>query len=80
MKQAIQLLLLGSFLLLSFTSFSQEEKVKLYVGLQASPNFSYRVLSNNTDDSNVDDQISYLNNREKAAIGFRIATVAGIQG
>jgi hypothetical protein len=48
-----------------------------YLGIQVSPNFTYRVLSNNTNDQAVDDLINFLNNREKAAPGYRIAANYG---
>ena len=76
MKKYLAFLLLN-FLLL--TGYAQNEKHPIYVGLQVSPNFSYRVLSNNSGESSVDDRISYLNNREEAAFGYRIAAVSGIR-
>ena len=74
MKQASLLFLM----LLTFRMvLAQEEKPAPYIGLQFSPNLTYRVLSNNTDNPAVDDQIEFLNNREKAALGFRVAVVGG---
>jgi len=58
---------------------AQSEIGDAYLGLQVSPNFTYRVISNNTDDPEVDELIDFLNNREKAAFGFRIAAVAGVK-
>lgn len=61
------------------TGRAQNETPPIYIGLQVSPNFSYRILSNNSGESSVDDDIDYLNNREKAALGYRIAAVSGIK-
>ncbi|MCZ4409628.1 outer membrane beta-barrel protein [Cryomorphaceae bacterium 1068] len=76
MKRNLTLLLLN-FLFL--TGYTQNETPPIYVGLQVSPNFSYRVLSNNSGESSVDDDIDYLNNREEAALGYRLAAVMGIK-
>ncbi|MGB6036630.1 MAG: outer membrane beta-barrel protein [Cryomorphaceae bacterium] len=76
MKRNLILLLLN-FLFL--TGYAQNEIPPIYVGLQVSPNFSYRVLSNSSGESSVDDDIDYLNNREEAAFGYRIAAVSGIR-
>ena len=76
MKQALTLLLFNILLL---TSYAQNETPPIYIGLQVSPNFSYRVLSNHSGESSVDDEIDYLNNREEAALGYRFAAVAGIK-
>ena len=54
-----------------------ESKTPIYAGIQGAPNFSYRVLSNNTNDPSVDDQIRILNDRETASLGYRFAIVAG---
>ena len=59
--------------------YAQEGKTPIYLGLQVSPNFSYRVLSNNSGEPSVDDEIDYLNNREDAAFGYRIAAVGGLR-
>jgi len=61
------------------TSYAQKQSLPVYIGLQVSPNYSYRVLSNNSGESSVDDDIDYLNNREEAALGYRIAAVSGIR-
>jgi hypothetical protein len=76
MKKYLTFLLLNSLFL---TGYAQNEKPPIYVGLQVSPNFSYRVLSNNSGESRVDEDIDYLNNREEAALGYRVGTVAGIK-
>ncbi len=76
MKQYLILLLLNYLFL---TGYAQNESPPIYLGLQVSPNFSYRVLSNNSGESSVDDDIDYLNNREEAALGYRFAAVTGIK-
>lgn len=76
MKQIFILLLLNS---LFISSYGQTESPPIYIGLQFSPNFSYRVLSNNSGESSVDEDIAYLNNREQTALGYRIAAVSGIK-
>jgi hypothetical protein len=76
MKQFLLILLLNTIF---FTGLAQKESPPIYFGLQASPNFSYRVLFNNSGESSVDDDIDYLNNREEAALGYRFAAVAGIK-
>lgn len=76
MKKYGLLLFLFAFVL---TGYAQNEYPAFYTGLQVSPNFSYRVLSNSTGESSVDDDIDYLNNREDAALGYRIAAVGGVR-
>jgi len=68
------------FLLISLYGSAQERETSpVYFGAQFGPNLSYRVLSNNTEDSGVDDQINFLNNRESAAFGYRGALIVGIR-
>ena len=68
------------FLLFSSEGKSQiSEPGDMYVGLQVSPNFTYRVLSNSTDDPAVDDLIRSLNNSEESAFGYRIGATMGIK-
>jgi hypothetical protein len=76
MKKYLTFLFLLSFFL---TGYGQNETPRIYFGLQLSPNFSYRVLSNNSGEDSVDDDIVYLNNREEAALGYRIAAVGGLK-
>ena len=71
------LFLLSQFLLLG--CYAQDENPSIYLGLQVSPNFSYRVLSNSSGEQSVDDEIDFLNNREEAAFGYRIAAVGGLR-
>ncbi|MFT6998956.1 MAG: hypothetical protein ACJAQ4_002719 [Cryomorphaceae bacterium] len=76
MKKHLTFLFLSSFFL---TGYGQNETPSIYFGLQLSPNFSYRVLSNNSGQASVDDEIGFLNNNQEAAFGFRIAAVGGFK-
>jgi hypothetical protein len=62
-----------------YSSAQEDQSLPIYFGAQFGPNLSYRVLSNNTEDSGVDDQINFLNNRESAAFGYRGALMVGVR-
>lgn len=68
-----------AFCLFVTSLIAQEEGPKIYLGFQVSPNFSYRVLSNNSGEPSVDDDIRYLNDNEETAFGYRLAAVSGLK-
>lgn len=78
-KGLFRIIFITCLFLIPFKIFGQNAIGDVYVGIQVSPNFSYRVLSNNTDDPSIEDQIDFLNNRENAALGYRLAGTLGIK-
>jgi hypothetical protein len=70
----IFLVILGFVLHLS--SLAQGE---FALGFQASPNFTYRILRNNSGTDQTQDYIDYLNKREMASLGYRLALVGNVR-
>ena len=68
-----------SIVIISEANGQEESKLQVYMGFQAAPNYSYRVLSNSSNDPNVDNMIEFLNNRESTSLGFRFAGVIGVE-
>ena len=74
----MRFILLSIFLIPCAVFCQGQEKISnTYIGFQISPNYSYRLLQNTTDQQVIDDRIDNLNENQKPSFGYRVAFTGG---